>query len=299
MSKIELVLWFKCDCRCSFCVVDARTAAQSMPAAAAERHLRAAAARGVDEVDFGGGEPTLRSDLPRLAARARALGFRRIGVKTNGQRLCEPEYVSELLDAGVGRFSVPVWGHGPEVHDVLARTPGAFERLEMGVKNALDLGAEVSADVLLTRATVPRLRQAVERFEAAGVRRFHAWFYSLFGSAGALPSLLPSLPAAGAAVAGVSAALEGRGVRLATSQIPPCFLRPRPGLYRRISEERLEIITPGGSFPAESSPFEAGVKTRRCRGCAAEDRCAGVRPEYLARASDAEIAPLGREEALA
>lgn len=289
MKRIELVLWFKCNTRCAFCVVDAQTARQSFDTADAIASLQDFRRDGAVEVDFGGGEPTLRADLPELARRAKALGYRRVGVKSNGLRLCYPDFVERLMETGVERFAVPIWGDGPEIHDRLCRTPGAFERLEMGVKNVLDLGAELSVDVLLTRATVPRLTEIVERFSALGVKRFSAWLFCLFGSGGALPGLMPTLTDAGRAFASAAESAAGRGVRLSTSQIPPCFLGPAAGLYENVADLELEIVTPGGSFLAETSPFEAGRKTPHCRGCARRARCAGIRPEYLQRFGDREI----------
>ncbi|MBI5622772.1 MAG: radical SAM protein [Elusimicrobia bacterium] len=289
MKKIELVLWFRCNCRCRFCVVDAATARQSMSTEDAVRHLKLSRGQGAEAVDFGGGEPTLRPDLPKLAAAALRLGYACVGVKSNGLRLCYPEYVSELLAAGIRRFAVPVWGHVPSVHDSFSQVPGSFEMMEMGLKHVLDLGGAAEADVLLTNATVPHLTDLVGHFADIGVRSFQFWLYSLFGSAGRLAEELPTLTAAGAAVRRTAAAFSKRGLALSTTHLPPCFLGREHGLYRSIASEDLAIITPGGSFPAQESPFEAGVKTSRCRGCASYGSCAGARPEYLERFGPAEI----------
>ena len=291
MRKVELVLGFKCNCRCVFCVVDSWTAARSMSTAEALRHLAQARREGASAVDFGGGEPTLRPDLPDLARAAVKLGYRSIGVKSNGLRLCYPEYVEALLKAGLREFTVPVWGHVPEVHDALARTEGAFEKLELGIKNVVDLGGEVEADVLLTRLSVPRLRELVEAFADLGVRRFQMWLYCLFGSGGSRPELLPAMTAAGRAVADTAGALRRRKLEITTTHIPPCLLRPRPSLYRNPASLGLRIITPGGSFAVEESPFEAGRKAAKCARCAKRALCAGLRPEYLERFSGREVRP--------
>ena len=243
-------------------------------------------------MDFGGGEPTLRPDLPQLVRAAQRLGFSDIGVKTNGLRLCYPDYAALLLQAGARRFSVPVWGAEPQEHDELCRTPGAFDMMEMGVKNALDAGGDVECDVLLTTQTVPRLEEILSRFAQAGVRRFQLWLFCLFGSAGRRPELLPRLRDAGRAAA--AAARRFSKLSVSTTHIPPCQLGATPGLYAPISEQGLVVVTPGGSFAAEASPFEAGSKPRRCSGCLAFSRCAGPRPEYLARFSSRELTPIRR-----
>jgi MoaA/NifB/PqqE/SkfB family radical SAM enzyme len=292
MRKIELVLWFKCNCRCAFCVVDRQTAAQSMSTARVVRELASARRSGASAVDFGGGEPTLRPDLPELVRAAQRLGYSQIGVKTNGLRLCYPGYGGRLLEAGALRFYIPVWDASPEGHDALCRTTGAFDMMEMGVKNILDAGGEVESDVLLTTRTAPRLSEILSRFSKIGVRRFQLWLFSLFGSAGRHPDLLPRLRDAGRAAA--AAAQRFPRLTISTTHIPPCFLGRQTRLYAPISEQGLVVVTPGGSFPAEDSPFEAGTKPRRCLGCLAFGRCAGIRPEYLMRFSDREISPIRR-----
>ena len=291
MKKIELVLWFQCNCRCRFCVVEPAAARQIMDTATALRHLERAREGGASAVDFGGGEPTLRKDLAELARAAKKLGYEKIGVKSNGLRLCYPEVVEELLRAGVGHFAVSVWGASPGEHDALSRAEGSFEMMEMGVKHVLDLGGEVSAEILLTTETVPRLEELTRALSELGIREFHLWLYSLFGSGGALPELLPRLSEAGRAIAWAAWSAE-KDVRFSTTHVPPCFLSGAEELYENIAASDLVIVTPGNSFPAESSPFEAGAKTARCRGCAEEERCAGIRPEYLRRFSDAEVRPV-------
>lgn len=292
MRKIELVLGFRCNCRCVFCVVDPAVAGQAMSTAEAVRHLQESRRGGATAVDFGGGEPTLRRDLPELARTAKRLGYRRIGIKSNGLRLCYPDYVEKLMRAGVREFSVPVWGHAPAVHDALAQTQGAFEMLEMGVKHIVDFGGGIEADVLLTTKSIPHLQELVGHFASIGVRRFQLWLFCLFGSNHTGAELLPTMTAAGRAIVETAAALKGRRLRLSTTHIPACFLRPREDLYSNIADQRLTIVTPGGSFPAEASPFEAGHQAAACAGCARVESCAGLRPEYLERFDSGEIAPL-------
>jgi len=53
-------------------------------------------------IQLSGGEPTLRDDLPEVAALGRAMGFRFIQLNTNGLRLArDPAYVERLKEAGL------------------------------------------------------------------------------------------------------------------------------------------------------------------------------------------------------
>jgi organic radical activating enzyme len=62
-------------------------------------------AAGVPHVVFTGGEPTLRDDLPALIAHAESLG-QVSGLLTDGLRLADADYFSELLQTGLDHVTV-------------------------------------------------------------------------------------------------------------------------------------------------------------------------------------------------
>jgi uncharacterized radical SAM superfamily Fe-S cluster-containing enzyme len=53
-------------------------------------------------VQFSGGEPTMREDLPEIIRKAKAMGFPQVQIATNGVRIAkEPEFLQQLKDAGL------------------------------------------------------------------------------------------------------------------------------------------------------------------------------------------------------
>ena len=94
----------RCNLQCAYCFADAGNKNASDPALEdlKARFDRLIAVAGPCNVQLSGGEPTLRDDLPEIAALGRSRGFPFIQINTNGLRLAkDPSYVKALKDAGV------------------------------------------------------------------------------------------------------------------------------------------------------------------------------------------------------
>ncbi len=292
MKKIEIITWHKCNCRCIFCASYAMKADKSLSIEEVASLLKTYRMQGADEVNFGGGEPTTREDLPAMAAVAKKLGYSRIGIKTNGMRICYPDYTKHLMESGFNEFYVSMWGHDPETHDALARREGAFEATEMGLKNLSDFGADFCVDFLITKKSVSHLAEIISKLANIGVPKFSLWLYSIFGSGGKYPELLPSLSEAGAAARDAFRLVHDRVESIKTSHIFPCFLHGCEEMYFNIKELELYIVSKNSGFWGEESPFEAGMTTAACERCRRRDVCTGPRPEYVDVYGDKEFSPI-------
>jgi len=66
-------------------------------------------------VQFSGGEPTLREDLPELISLAKNLGYTSVYINTNGIRLSKSvDYCKKLIDAGLERIYLQFDGVTPQ-----------------------------------------------------------------------------------------------------------------------------------------------------------------------------------------
>ena len=70
-----------------------------------------------DALQFSGGEPTIRKDLPELVRMAKELGFKHVEVNTNGLRLAASvDYCRTLKEAGVSTIYLQFDGVTPDVY---------------------------------------------------------------------------------------------------------------------------------------------------------------------------------------
>ncbi len=246
--------------------------------------------KGVAKVDFGGGEPTARHDLPVLAKAAAELGYKHIGVKSNGMRFCYPDYAEQCMGAGFNDFSISLWGYPADMHDRMAGRTGAFDMTEMGLNNLVDFGADVCVDLLVTVQSLPALGDALKHLSGeVGVRKFRLWVFSIFGAGGLCTDMMPHLAQVGESAAAAYSAVRQDVDWVRTSHVPPCLLGGAREMYFNVSEQGLLVITPGHSFMGEDSPFEKGVHVAACRTCRLMDKCAGPRDEYVRIRGDGEL----------
>jgi len=128
--------------------------------------------RGAEEVCFTSGEPTTRPELPDFVAQARALGYRRVSVMTNGRRLSHLPYAALLAKSGMTRFYVSIHGHTKKLHEGLTRTPDSFEQTVAGLDSVARLkrfGVELHTSTVVTDRNLPHLLDIYRFLRGHGV----------------------------------------------------------------------------------------------------------------------------------
>ncbi|MFC2067709.1 radical SAM/SPASM domain-containing protein [Chloroflexota bacterium] len=113
---------------------------------------------GVIHLQFTGGEPLLRHDLPRLVERAAKLRFQSIGILTNGLLLTESR-AKKLLDSGLTSVGISVDGLR-ETHEYVRGVKSSFDKTIAALEMLSHLGEQsyphlkVTITTTLTRPTL-------------------------------------------------------------------------------------------------------------------------------------------------
>jgi sulfatase maturation enzyme AslB (radical SAM superfamily) len=210
-----------------------------------------------------GGEPTLHEDLTSLISHARRRGVRRIKLLTNGRRLAEVDFLTNLAEEGCRLFEVKVEGSSPAVHEAVTRTRGSFEETLQGLENlgvlARTEGYEdsiyVAARVVVTKENLEDLIALVSMLVSFEVDRI------IFSRK---TSDLPMSQ---------GAQLVANALKLATLNrtwsvcegFPPCLMN---GCERHVSEFLQPI-------------FYDGDKPKGCRKCDYIEICSGPPEDYV------------------
>ena len=98
--------------------------------------------RQIDGIVFTGGEPTLHPEIVRIINTSKGLGYKNIGLQTNGRLLSYKNLCREMLDAGLNEVNISLHSSNEKMHDALTRTKNAFKETVCGLKNMLKLKQE-------------------------------------------------------------------------------------------------------------------------------------------------------------
>ena len=230
---------------------------------------------------LAGGEVSLRPDLPRLVERARTLGYRRIGVQTNGRVFAASGAAQTLRRAGLTDADVGLQGTAA-VHDWSVQEKGAFVQAWAGARRLSEAGVRTRLSTVLTRAAVGEIPAITALAARAGLGQ--RWIL-----ARASPPLLPRLDLLRAPlVAAIERAWSERR-EVETIGVPLCIL----GAARAAAGDRLDLHRPTRVFPPgfEEEPSRSGYGAP-CQGCSLRSACPGLSETYAAAWGWDEIGPV-------
>lgn len=137
-KSIVVTVGYKCNSNCEMCVVGSKNK-QNINATTQEVKdiLTEGRKNKVDRVEFSGGEPTIRKDLIRLVTFAKKIGYKNIGISTNGILLSNKNYCNKLISAGINIFTVSLHSPNQTINEAITNTPNSFQNTVDGIKNIL------------------------------------------------------------------------------------------------------------------------------------------------------------------
>lgn len=137
----------RCNLRCPICFANAATAGYVYEPSKEQirgmlKNLRKIAPVPTDALQFSGGEPTVREDLPDLIRMAKEVGIKHVEINTNGIRLAESVgYCRELLDAGTSTIYLSFDGVTPEPY-LVARGRDLLQTKLRVIENCREAGLD-------------------------------------------------------------------------------------------------------------------------------------------------------------
>ncbi|MCQ2514954.1 MAG: radical SAM protein [Ruminococcus sp.] len=101
-----------------------------------------------DIVIINGGEPTLNPELIEMIELLSAKQVLSV-IYTNGRRLADPDFCKSLIQAGISKISIPVFGDNADTHDYCTGAKGSFDETVEGIKNIIRFKKECGSNLEL------------------------------------------------------------------------------------------------------------------------------------------------------
>ena len=184
-QKLVMNVTYVCNNHCTFCAVGTRTQVDGHPTRQREQ-LAKWRADGVHQVDFDGGEPTLNPELIPLIRHARALGYTRVNVTSNGRMCAYEAFASKLVNSGLTSLLFSIHGPDARTHAQNVGVAEAFDQTLAGVRHCVRLapaGLELGMNVTITKSNVELLGELAQLAWDLGLPWINLQFLTPFGRA--------------------------------------------------------------------------------------------------------------------
>jgi len=162
-KRAKIPTGLKCNMRCKFCYYIEHLDDENPSTRKMKLLISQAYERGMKDIDFSGGESTIRGDFIELVHYAKKLGFRNICVITNGLRMANKDYTKKLVEAGLNEVLFSIHGNR-EIHDYLTQIPGSFDKLMKAIENVRELNVRFRTNTTINKMNYKILPELTELF---------------------------------------------------------------------------------------------------------------------------------------
>jgi radical SAM protein with 4Fe4S-binding SPASM domain len=166
--RMDLALTYRCNNNCAHCYNARPRSFTEMTTLEWQQVIKRCWDTGIPHIIFTGGEPTLRDDLPELIAYAQSLG-QITGINTNGRRLSDRTFLSELIAAGLDHVQITLESSDPDIHDRLVCHPGAWQETTAGIRKVTASSLYMMTNTTLLRENAPYLKETLDYLKELGV----------------------------------------------------------------------------------------------------------------------------------
>ncbi|RZB30297.1 MAG: Fe-coproporphyrin III synthase [Desulfobacteraceae bacterium Eth-SRB1] len=178
-DKRPVVVWNitrKCNLKCVHCYAHAKNISfeNELSTKEGKKLLDDLAQFGVPVILFSGGEPTIRKDLPELAAHAVEKGMRAV-ISTNGT-LISQKMARILKEIGLSYVGISIDGM-EEINDRFRGVNGAYKSALEGIENCKEAGIKVGLRFTINKLNAAEMPAIFKLLEEMDIPR--ACFYHL------------------------------------------------------------------------------------------------------------------------
>ncbi len=257
-----LELTHRCPLRCPYCSnpLSLHLSADELDTAVWQRVIDEAAALGVLQVHFSGGEPTARRDLEALVAHAAGRGLY-TNLITSGV-LLDGARVQALVEARLDHVQLSFQDSGPAGGDRIGGYQGGHARKREVARLVCAAGLPLTVNAVMHRQNLDHLEAIVDMAVELDADRLEVAHVQYYGWALAnRQALIPTRAQLARATAVVAAARERlKGVLVIDYVVPDYYARRPKACMGGWGRQFLNVTPAGKVLPCHAAESIAGMR---------------------------------------
>lgn len=305
IKTLVVTTGFSCNNKCLMCSVDEKQCAfPNRTYNDIESDLKIGRLDGFTEVEFTGGEPTIRKDILENIARAKELGYERISLSTNGRLFSYPDFCDKIVQAGLNKVTISLHGADEKTHNAITRTPGSFTEVIQGIENLKKINDfQINISSVISSVNYRNLIKFGEFILSLGIKNWYLLDLIPEGSAKKHYMQLAVTQNELARELNTLGNIADKFNELGFFDFPFCLFEEKmisnPKINFINTQKRGETTKQVGFSPERIVRGEDGLyhdelrtQIEICKSCRYIERCGGVWREYLEKFSGDETSEL-------
>lgn len=171
LREVKIEVTHDCMLKCVHCSSMAQSSTgRVMDWPTCKRILSEAAAMGVEEVSFSGGEPLLWKKIVNAVELSTSLGMRAF-IYTTGIAPNAEGIIDQLKVAGLSRAMFSIFGEDAAAHELITVTSGSYIKTLAAAKYFIDIGVDAEFHFVPLTSTYKALTSIANKARSMGVKR--------------------------------------------------------------------------------------------------------------------------------
>jgi MoaA/NifB/PqqE/SkfB family radical SAM enzyme len=172
----------RCNMGCPYCFLGENPdgVIPDMPTHKAKSLIRKLSDNGARMLNYAGGEPLLREDLPELIKYGKTLGLQTV-LSTNGILLSD-DLITELGNY-LDWISLPVDGYNQETHDSVRGMQGHFDKTLSNLERICETDISLKVNTMICRKNLGYAENIANLLDGFDVRKWKLFQFSARGKA--------------------------------------------------------------------------------------------------------------------
>lgn len=276
--RSEVKIGTVCNNNCVFCLNDEKKSSQDIKSI--KERIKELARHGVNNIQFTGGEITIRKDCFSIIDFAKKKGLE-VSIQSNGRAFYYTKFAKRTVDMGIESFLISLHAHNEELNRKITNTKNAHQQTVEGINNLLSFGQNVTINTVINSKNIDFLPEIIHHHTTLKPAMIQLSWVRPMGKALRNRTLIPHYAENKEKLIKSIEIAENNNQRIGIIGIPRCILPSHEKYFARPYLESA-VIHNTNLAPAEAI-FRQKMKTviGECMKCDLLDECGGPFREYV------------------